>query len=219
MTQKARHQHTSPAAGIAVAGIDVGGEQKGFHAVKLTEGQYVSSFSTRNAKEMSRWCSGDLQVQVIAVDAPCRWGKDGRSRPAERALMQERISCFSTPTREQAVAHRTNNYGWMLRGEELFRELEGDFQICRELPRQGQKCCFETYPHAITWNPRGGNADASRKWEQRRELLAQAGVALTNLTSIDLVDAALCALVAYHAATGKACKSYGEPDTGLIIVP
>ena len=78
---------------------------------------------------------------------------------------------------------------------------------------------FETFPHAITWHLRGGNADASKKRTQRRALLAQAEIDLTELTNIDLVDAALCALTAYLAATGRECIRFDEPDTGLIIVP
>ena len=133
--------------------------------------------------------------------------------------MKKRIWCFSTPTRKQAVEHRTNYFGWMLRGEELFRALEDEFPLCRKLRATNQKCCFETFPHAITWHLRGGIADASQKRNQRRELLAQAGIDLAELTNIDLVDAALCALTAYHAASGEECASFGEPNTGLIIVP
>jgi predicted RNase H-like nuclease len=66
---------------------------------------------------------------------------------------------------------------------------------------------------------RGGIVDASQKRNQRRELLAQAGIDLTELTNIDLVDAALCALTAYHASSGEECASFGEPNIGLIIVP
>ena len=74
---------------------------------------------------------------------------------------------------------------------------------------------------AIAWHLRGGNADASRKHKgiQRRAVLEQAGINLARLTNIDLVDAALCALTAHHAATGGECVSFGKPDTGLIIVP
>jgi predicted RNase H-like nuclease len=50
-------------------------------------------------------------------------------------------------------------------------------------------------------------------------LLEEAGIDLSSLTNIDLIDAALCALTAYHAAMGGECVSYGEPNTGLIIVP
>jgi predicted nuclease with RNAse H fold len=210
---------SSDRAGITTVGIDVGGERKGFHAVALTGGSYSSHLSTKSVPELARWCRETVRARVIAVDAPCRWSEDGHARPAERALMEKRIWCFSTPTRKQAVEHRTNYFGWMLRGADLFQALDGEFPLCRKLPTAGRKCCFETFPHAITWHLRGGNADASQKRKQRRELLAQAGIDLTELTNIDLVDAALCALTAYHAASGEECASFGEPNTGLIIVP
>lgn len=219
MTSAATTNHSSNCAEITTVGIDVGGERKGFHAVAMTGGDYDRHLWTEDVQELSLWCIQTVRARVIAVDAPCRWSKDGHSRPAERALMQKRIWCFSTPTREKAVGHRTNHFGWMLRGEALFRALEDEFPLCRELPAAGRKCCFETYPHAITWHLRGGNADASQKRKQRRALLEQAGIDLTKLTNIDLIDAALCALTAYHIARGETCVSFGEPNTGLIIVP
>lgn len=205
--------------GPTAVGIDVGGERKGFHAVVITGGDYSRRIATRDVKELSRWCRETVRAQVIAVDAPCGWSHDGHSRPAERELMQKGIWCFSTPTREKAIVHRTNYFGWMLMGEELFQALDDDFPICRQLPAAGRTCSFETFPHAITWHLRGGNADASQKRAQRRVLLAQAGIDLTELSTIDFVDAALCALTAYRAAIGRECISFGEPNTGLIIVP
>jgi predicted nuclease with RNAse H fold len=204
---------------LTAVGVDVGGERKGFHAVAITDGDYASHLSTRDVQELSHWCRETMRARVIAIDAPCRWSNDGHSRPAERELMQKGIWCFSTPTREQAVGHRTNHFGWMLRGEELFRALADGFPLCRELPAAARKCCFETFPHAITWHLLGGNADAPQKRKQRRALLERSGIDLTRLTNIDLIDAALCALTAYHAARGDECEAFGEPDTGLIIVP
>lgn len=212
-TKKISFNHT----GITTVGIDVGGVRKGFHAVAITDGAYYDCISTKDEQELSRWCRETVRARVIAVDAPCRWSKDGHCRPAERSLMQKGIWCFSTPTGEKAVGH--NYFSWMLRGEALFHALEAEFPLCLELPAPGRKCCFETFPHAITWQLRGGNADASKKRKQRRALLEKAGIDLTKLTNIDLIDAALCALTAYHAATAKECESFGEPDTGLIIVP
>ena len=209
----------SKPAGITTVGIDVGGARKGFHAVAITGGDYSSHLATKDVQELTYWCRETVRARVVAVDAPCRWSNDGHSRLAERELMKQGIWCFSTPTRKQAVEHRRNYFGWMLRGEALFRALENDFPLCRKLPATNRKCCFETFPHAITWHLRGGNADASQKRKQRRALLEQAGIDLTRLTNIDLVDAALCALTAYHAATGRACMSFGEQNTGLIIVP
>ena len=131
--------------------------------------------------------------------------------------MEQGIWCFSTPTRQRDIEHPKDHYGWMLQGEALFHGLKPTHPL--RLPAPGQECCFETFPHAIAWHLTGGKAVASRKRSQRRALLAAAEVDLTELTNIDLVDAALCALAAHHAATGGVCQTYGEPDTGLIIVP
>ena len=80
-------------------------------------------------------------------------------------------------------------------------------------------CCFETFPHAITWHLRGGEAKARQKRPLRTALLAQASITTSPLTSIDLIDAALCALTAHQFASGAACRAYGEPESGLIVVP
>jgi predicted nuclease with RNAse H fold len=212
VTAHARHLR------LTSVGVDVGGVRKGFHAVALRGGTYADRVVTKDAKELAKWCRA-VGAQAIAVDAPCGWSKDGRARPAERELMDMSIWCFSTPTKEMALNHPTKYFDWMLRGEKLYKELKRDFPLCQELPSAHEKCCFETFPHAITWQLRGGMADASQKRMQRRELLQAAGIDLDELTNIDFVDAVLCALVAYRAATGGKVVSFGEPSTGLIIVP
>ena len=88
----------------------------------------------------------------------------------------------------------------------------------RELMRQGI-FCFATFPHAITWHLRNGEAKARQKRPQRTALLAQAAISTAPLTSIDLIDAALCAFAAHRVASGAPCLAFGEPDTGLIVVP
>ena len=128
---------------VVTIGIDVGGARKGFHAVALRDGAYAAQLATADVQQLSHWCVHQMQVQVIAIDAPCGWSSNGRARPCERELMQQGIWCFSSPTREAAAA----------------------------------------------------------------------------LTSIDWIDAALCALAAHHLASGRPCWAYGELDTGLIVVP
>lgn len=220
MTCAAATGRSANATGITTVGIDVGGGRKGFHAVALTGGSYSSHLSTKSVSELARWCRETVRARVIAVDAPCQWSEDGHCRPAERELMQKGIWCFSTPTREQAHGHTTNHFGWMINGMKLYAALASDYPLCRKLPAAGRKCSFETFPHAITWYLRNGNADASKKREQRRALLKQARVDLAMLTNIDLVDAALCAFTAHLATTGKlGMTPFGDPDTGLIIVP
>ena len=201
-----------------VIGIDVGGSRKGFHAVALTEGAHTAQLDTREVQELAHWCRSVIGASVIAIDAPCRWSVDGRARPCERQLNAEGIRCFASTTRERAMGHPSNYYGWMLQGEALYRELEASHPLLTVLPARGP-VCLETFPHAITWHLHGSAAQAARKRSQRRELLARAGMDLAPLTSIDRIDAALCALAANHVAIGAACHVYGEPDTGLIVVP
>lgn len=206
-------------AAITTVGIDVGGARKGFHAVALSDGAYTSQLATSDVETLRDWCLNEMKVQVIAIDAPCRWSTNGRMRACERELMQRGIHCFASPTREQAIRHPSDYYGWMLRGEALYQALEPSHPICTALPVAGEHCCMETFPHAITWHLRGGEAQARQKRRQRRELLRQAGIDLEQLSNIDLVDAALCALTAHRAASGASCKTYGNPFEGIIVVP
>lgn len=210
-------------AAPTVIGIDVGGSRKGFHAVALSAGAWAGQLATSEVQELAHWCHSVIGAQLIAVDAPCRWSVDGRARPCERELNAAGIRCFASPSRAAAVSHPSNYYGWMLQGEALYRELEASHPLLSGLPPAGlppsAPACFETFPHAITWQLRGGNAAARQKRLQRRALLEQAGIHAASLTSIDWIDAALCALAAHHLASGRPCRAYGEPASGLIVVP
>ncbi len=201
-----------------VIGIDVGGSRKGFHAVALTGGAYADRLATAEVQELAHWCRSVIGAQLIAIDAPCRWSSDGRARPCERELNAAGIRCFASPTRQAALSHPSNYYGWMLQGEALYRELEASHPLLSGLPASGP-ACFETFPHAITWQLRGGNASAAHKRSQRTELLRQAGINPAPLTSIDFIDAALCALAAHQLASGRPCRADGEAGSGLIVVP
>ena len=202
-----------------VAGIDVGGRRKGFHAVALQDGTYAGQWHTRDAREMAVWCCEEINVQVIAIDAPCRWSAGPGGRAAERELLQQGIRCFLTPTRRAALRNPAGFYDWMLNGSKLFRALDKTHPLRRALPRPGQRCCFETFPHAITWNLRGGNADVARKRCQRTALLREHGCRTDRLTNMDWIDAALCALAADLLAARAPAQFHGNARTGFIIVP
>jgi hypothetical protein len=101
--------------------------------------------------------------------------------------------------------------------------LEISHPLLAALPPAGRPpsapACFETFPHAISWHLRGGDAQARQKRLQRLALLRQAGIDTAPLTSIDRIDAALCALAAHHLASGYPCRAYGDAASGLIVVP
>jgi predicted nuclease with RNAse H fold len=204
---------------LIVAGVDVGGPKKGFHAVALRDGAFEDKFASRDVAEVAKWCL-EIEARAIGIDAPCHWSNSGRARPAERALMKEGIWCFATPTRLVALTHPTNHYGWMLNGEKLFRLLEASYPLCQKVPvSASRKLCFETFPHAITWALVTRQVSAREKRVVRRTALEKAGVDTARLTNIDLLDAALCAFTAHATASGSPCKSYGDSASGLIIVP
>jgi len=197
----------------------VGGARKGFHAVALADGVYFDRLQTRSARELLRWMRDDIGTHVVAVDSPCRWRVETSVRAAEQELMAQGIRCFLTPTRREAMQNATGYYDWMMRGMELFRALEKTHPLCRAGMPIRRRCSFETFPHAITWHLRGGNADATRKRPQRLALLRAHGLRAANLTNIDWIDAALCAVAADVFAAGHRMHFYGDRHTGHIVVP
>ena len=203
---------------IIVAGIDVGGPRKGFHAVALSGETYLGKFESSHAAEVAAWCC-QLGACVVAVDAPSKWSPTGRAREAERVLMRMKIWCFSTPTREAAVGHPKNHYGWMLAGEKLYAALSDTYR-----PFTGSQCemtgplMFETFPHAVACSLFGEVVSAKAKRRDRLRLLREHGVAVHELTSIDLIDAAVCALAARFVAQ-RTVNRYGDEAGGYIVVP
>jgi len=158
-----------------VVGIDVGGARKGFHAVALCEGTVVERLATTDEVALAAWCR-EVGAELVAVDAPCSWRSGAEARAAERELMGDGISCFVSPTREQALASSSGFYGWMLCGEALYRELARHGYALAEAADElrSQRRCFETFPHAITVQLHRAlglePAVASRKRPERRAL-------------------------------------------------
>lgn len=202
-----------------VVGIDVGGSRKGFHAVALADGVYLERKQTPSVRELTHWVRGEIRAQVVAVDSPCRWRVGKFVRAAERELIEQGIRCFLTPTRREAMQNATGYYDWMLRGMELFCALEKTHPLGNAGTSIGRRCSFETFPHAITWHLRGGNADATRKRPQRLSLLRAHGVRVADLTNMDWIDAALGAIAADIFAAGQRMYFYGDRRTGHIVVP
>lgn len=198
-----------------MVGVDVGGPKKGFHAVALRDGRLVGTCVTSDPGEVVAWCR-KLNARSVGVDAPCRWSRTGGARPCERALAAGGLHAFATPSR--AVGERHPFYRWMRNGMELFRLLMPHYRLFDgNPPAAGRRCC-ETFPHAVACALAGKILPAAQKRRDRPRLLRRAGLALVSLTSIDLIDAALCALTARHLLAGTV-STYGDAGEGFIVVP
>lgn len=198
-----------------VVGIDVGGPKKGFHAVALRDGEFLQKFSTLNSLEAADWCR-KLDASTVGIDAPCCWSLTRRARPCERALAAEGIHAFATPS--QAVGERHRFYRWMHNGADLYRLLTPHYRLFDGQHTTSSPLCFETFPHAVACALARKILPAKQKRTDRPRLLRQAGLSIGSLTTIDMVDAALCAFAAHHLLAGT-FKTYGDAEEGFIVVP
>ena len=197
-----------------VAGIDIGGERKGFHAVTLEGVRITGRIHSTEAGEVSGWCL-ERGATIVGLDAPCRWAVEGKSRPVEREMARAGLSAYATPTCKRALTNPF--YHWMLNGERLYQAIEAHYPLFTGSPIHGP-ACFETFPSAVVAALAGRRMPAKDKRRNRPPLLQKAGIDISTLTSIDWIDAGLCALTARHFADGM-IKTYGESRTGLIVVP
>lgn len=184
-----------------VAGIDVGGENKGFHVVALRGPTLLGTLQTNEPAEVVSWCTSQDAV-LVAVDAPCGWSQGGefRSREAERQLALRGYSSHATPVRDKATEKAF--HAWMLNGERLYSALGHFYPLYRGQSPLPTKFSFETYPHVAACGFSGKRLSASDKNKDRRNIIHAAGIEDSSLKNVDLVDAALCALVAYSVHTG-----------------
>lgn len=198
-----------------VAGVDVGGTKKGFHAIALTDARVVATLTTRRAEDVAGWCRRQ-GVSVVGIDAPCQWSLTGRARACERELAGLGISAFCTPRQDIGEVHPF--YRWMVNGADLFRLLVPHYRLYDGRAPVVGSLCFETFPQAIACRLAGETLLAKHKRVDRRRLLERAGISSDGLTSIDEIDAALCALAARHVLADN-FHAYGDAAEGFILVP
>ncbi|MBZ5795701.1 DUF429 domain-containing protein [Burkholderia contaminans] len=202
----------------AVAGVDVGGEKKQCDLVILRGPTVVYREAQIAPEAVPALCLAH-DVVAVGVDAPSLWWSGSGRRAAEQALARERISCFPTPSREQAVASTSGFFDWMFIGERVYRALADAYPLLTGARYAGGRVSFETYPYAITCAMLGkAVASAKQKRNQRRQLLERLGIDVSTLKSVDARDATLCALTAQYVIDGKA-HAYGDTEGGYIRVP
>jgi len=196
-------------------GIDVGGPRKGFHAVALRRRQFDAAAFTE-LRELLKWIAYQKPA-AIAIDAPCHWSIEGGSRECERTLRvaDERISCFSTPTKKRAAGRPF--YDWVRHGLRLYKALEAHYPIYKGGKPSAPLLC-ETFPQAVACMLAGRKVSARHKSRVRRQVLRDAGYEPVGLRNIDEVDAALCAITAAALVRGR-FATFGRNEDGYIITP
>lgn len=106
----------------------------------------------------------------------------------------------------------------MRNGADLYRLITLHYRLFDGQHSTSNLVCFETFPHAVACALAGTILSAKHKRSERRKLLREVGLCIDSLTNIDMVDAALCALVAHHFLAGT-IKTYGDAEEGFIVVP
>ena len=152
-----------------------------------------------------------LSALMHPVDGVIPAGRD-----CERELTGLRMSCFSTPS--QLVGEVHPFYQWMVNGAELFRRLAPHYRLYDGRTPLVEPLCFETFPQAIACCLAGKRLSAKHKRIERRRLVEQAIQRTDALTSIDEIDAALCALAAQDVLAGS-FNVFGDAAEGFILVP
>ncbi|HSB43587.1 MAG TPA: DUF429 domain-containing protein [Nitrospira sp.] len=198
-----------------VVGVDVGGVKKGFHAVALRDGQFFGKLNTLDAVAVIQWCRS-LRASAVGIDAPCCWSLSGHARPCESALAMEGIHAFATPSR--AVGGRHPFYGWMRKGDALYRRIAHHYPLFDGTLPTSRPVSFETFPHAVGCALAGTILSGKRKRIDRLKLLRETGLSTESLTNIDQIDAALCAVTARYLLAGNV-NMYGNLKEGFIVVP
>lgn len=232
---------------MLVAGIDVS-ERRGQAVALLDGSSKAVQVCTVSAAEQQREIAAVVEllsgagVEVVAVDSPLqpsrmllrdeatrralgvpmRWGVNGlvyaNYRVCDYELIRRGMPLYQVAASYEAAA------GWMRVGFDLATALIG---AGYRLPRdRGDRAAtlIEVFPDAIFVTLLGarparksGRAGGVGR-EQRRRILADAGISIDGALTHDALDAVAAALTALRWREGSGC-ALGDVDEGLIVVP
>ena len=197
-------------------GVDVGGSRKGLDVVLLDGARRPVRIVSKLGVERLGLLIAELDPDVIAIDSPPAWAPKGSSRLTERLLAQVNIHAFNTPSSRDGRGHPF--YAWMEVGFQAFR-VAGARGFPRYRAGDPRGTAIEVFPHgsaavlAGCLPPKG-----ARKKPWRTRILATHGIPTAELTTVDRVDAALCALTGLLALQGHRFAP-GDPKEGVIVLP
>lgn len=157
----------------------------------------------------------EIRPDVVAIDSPPAWAREGRSRPIERQLQKLGIQIYACP----ADPGDHPFYRWMRVGFDAFRAVaDAGYPLYRGGPVGGRPA-IEVFPHASAVVLRGTlPASGVDKVASREGVLRDAGVATDKLRTLDQIDAALAALTGLRCLEGRFC-TVGEEDDAVLVLP
>jgi predicted nuclease with RNAse H fold len=152
------------------------------------------------------------QPDVVAIDSPPRWGL-GKSRSAEKELAKQGVSAYACPS--DPGDHPF--YRWMRTGMEAFRQVEAQYPLYLSGGTVRGRA-IEVFPHASALAlAQAHRPDGLSKHAWRRRVLAEYGIAVSELSTSDDVDAALAAVTGLEALTGQFIE-FGSRMEGVVVV-
>jgi predicted nuclease with RNAse H fold len=157
----------------------------------------------------------EVGPDIVAIDSPPEWAREGRSRPIERQLQALGIHIYACPT--DPGDHPF--YRWMRVGFEAFRAVaDAGYSLYRGGPLAARQA-IEVFPHATAVVLRGSlPASGVGKLEWRGRVLREAGIHTGSLRTVDQVDAALAALTGLRCLEGGFC-TVGEDHEAVLVLP
>ena len=195
-------------------GVDVG-VRRGLDLVLLEDDLVPLEIRRRVAPEDLPTIAKELEPDVIAIDAPPSWGRNGGSRLTEKELRWFGIQSYGTPSDPKKAENAF--YEWMRVGFRTFDAVADRFPRYSSGSVAGT--AIEVFPHATAVVLAGclPPADVTKR-DWRVSVLRASKVEVSPLRSIDVVDAALAALTGMFALRGR-FSAPGDPREGTIVIP
>ncbi len=142
-----------------VAGVDVGGPRKGFHAVALEGSRVIDGpIRLRRPGEVIDWLK-QHRPRVVAADSPRSPAqRNETAREDERNFAQLRICGIRwTPDLETLQSHTSGYYDWVLNGFRLYEALDDSAEDTGWEVIE----CFPTATWTVRFEPRAGRRRAA----------------------------------------------------------
>jgi predicted nuclease with RNAse H fold len=199
---------------VRALGVDVG-VRRGLDVVLLDDSLVPLEVRRKVAPEDLSTIARELEADVVAIDAPPAWGRNGGSRLTEKELRWFGIQSYGTPSDPKKAENAF--YEWMRIGFRAFDAVADRFPRYSSGPVEGS--AIEVFPHATAVVLAGCLPPAGvSKRDWRVSVLRAAKVDVRPLRSIDLVDAALASLTGIYALRGR-FSAPGDPREGTIVIP